>query len=177
MKKILIDIEAGLGMDCTYCGHSLDDEAVIELEDSNAEKLQSIWDEIGEEYPTKEQIQEQDPDLAEVMDVKVYLELHDLMVIQGWEEYGWQACCNYIDELMEEDIENGDFVFICPEDIDPDDEDAYEEACQQAWEEQENELMGSMDTHDLAVYLEGRYGLDTDISDLEYGWSVLEIKD
>lgn len=171
MKKGFINIYADLGMDCMGCGHDLNDGIAVEITDESAEALAELGGGMVDELEGS-LIEEQLPEIHEDLDWEARSGLHELMVIQGWEEHGWNACTNYIDELMEEDIENGDFVFECPEDIDEEDEYAYEEACQEAWEEAESEKMGKMSVSELAEYLEDRYGLDTDTSDMEFRWTL-----
>lgn len=172
MKNILLNLNADLGMDCMGCGHSFDDGTMIQVSDEDALALAELAAELDVEEIEGEDIWEHLPELYDRLESVAYTAMHNLMVIQGWEEYGWTACCNYIDELMEEDIANGDFVFDCPEDLDEEDEYAFEEARQEAWEEAEAEKMGAMSTSERANYLEERYGLGTDISDLDFSWSV-----
>ncbi len=171
MKNIAINITSDLGMECSGIGHYLDEYISVEIDDLFAERLMSL----SSDHPSldKSTIEEKDPELAKEIDKEAYKALHDLMVIQGWEEYGWQACANYIYDLIEEDLNNGSLVFEYPDDIDEEEDYGIEDACQDAWEEMENEKREQMDTHSLARYLEERYGLQIDISDMVYNWTII----
>ena len=173
MKEVTLNITADLGIDCMYCGHSIDEGVTVMIEDKDADALKALAGELDGDVLEGSAIEENLPELYSALRGDAYRALHEAMVVQGWEEHGWDACSRYEDELIEEDVESGDFVFECPGEIDPEeDEDDYEAARQEAWEEAEDEKMGAMDTSELAEYLEERYGLDTDISSLDYTWSV-----
>lgn len=170
MKKVFINIYADLGIDCKGGQHDFEDSIVVMITDETAHSLTRIACNQGHEVEARI-IEERLPEFYEDLNRDVSIHFHEMMVIQGWKDHGWDACSKYIDDLIEEDIENGDFVFDCPEDID--DEDAYEDVRQEAWEEAENKKMDAMSVSELSEYLEDRYGVDTDFSGMNLSWSLI----
>lgn len=163
--KIQIHLSTSLGIDCMGCSHDFEDTCEVELDEKDFATLTSLLDEDG--TVTEEDLEEADKALYDRIDSCVQRRFHDLMVIDGWENHGWEACTEDMYGLMKADKESGEFV---PDVEEYEDEDEASEAELEQWRENEDSKMAGMDTAELAAYLEDHYGLATDTDWMHCGW-------
>ena len=170
MKTLTFTLTVYLGMDCMFCSHEDYEQFEVELEDADAAKIEAAVE--GEETLTKEEIEELCPEAASIIDSEACLVVHDMCVINGWDEYGEEACSKSLSDLFEEDLESGEFSFTPENAYEMDDDEIYD-AQFDAWRDAESEKMNAMTIHEKAEYLEEHYGLDTDSGCIEYDYEYM----
>lgn len=173
MKTLTFTVNMYLGMDCMFCSHDESEQFEVELEDADAAKIEAALE--GKEKLTQAEIEELCPEAAETIDSEARTVLHDMCVVNGWDEYGQDACGKDFYELFEEDLESGEFSFT-PEDAEEMDDDEIYDAQFDAWWDAESEKMDAMPLHEKAEYLEEHYGLDTDSGCVDYDYEYLNPK-
>ena len=170
MKTLKFTVNAHLGMDCMFCSHDEFEHFDVELSDEDAAKIEEAVKD--KETLTQEEIEELCPDAAEDINDEARATLLDICVVNGWDEYGQDACSESLSDLFEADLESGAFSFT-PEDAEDMDEDDIYDAQYEAWEETETKKMDAMTLHEKSEYLQEHYGLDCDISCTEYDYEYL----
>ena len=170
MKTLRFTVNAHLGMDCMFCSHDEFEHFEVELEDADAEKIEAAVK--GKETLTQAEIEQLCPEAAEMIDDEARATLMDICVINGWDEYGQDACSKSLFDLFEADLKSGAFSFT-PEDAGEMDEDEIYDAQFEAWDEAETEKMNAMSLREKSEYLQMHYGLDCDVSDVEYDYEYL----
>lgn len=170
MKTLRFTVNAHLGMDCMFCSHDEFEHFDVELSDEDAAKIEEAVKD--KETLTQEEIEELCPDAAEDINDEARATLLDICVVNGWDEYGPDACSESLSDLFEADLESGAFSFT-PEDSEEMDEDDIYDAQYEAWEEAETKKMDAMTLHEKSEYLQEHYGLDCDISYTEYDYEYL----
>ncbi len=170
MKTLKFTVNTYLGMDCMFCSHDEFEHFEVELSDEDAAKIEAAVE--GKETLSQSEIESLCPEAAEEIDSVAYSTVHDMCVVNGWEEYGQDACGESLYDLFEADLESGDFAFT-PEGAENMDEDEIYNAQYEAWEEAESQKMEAMSLHERAEYLEDHYSLDTDSSVVEYDYEYL----
>jgi hypothetical protein len=170
MKTLVFGVTAHLGIDCCFCSHDEFETFEVELEDADAAKIEAAAK--GKESLSQEEIEALCPEAAETIDAAAYATLLDMCVVNGWDEYGSDACSEDLSELFEEDLESGAFSFT-PEDAEEMEEDELYDEQYDAWQEAEEAKMDAMSLHEKSQYLQNRYGLDCDVADTGYDYEYL----
>ena len=170
MKTLRFTVNAYLGMSCRYCSHDEFEHFEVELSDEDAAKIEAAVQ--GKETLTQEEIEALCPEAAKDINYEARATLFDMCVVNGWDEYGVDACGKNLYELFEEDLESGVFSFT-PVGVEGMDEDDIYNAQYEAWEEAERKKMVAMSLREKSEYLQDRYGLDCDISGTDYDYEYL----
>ena len=125
----------------------------IELEDPMAEQLEAFAK--GSEV-TNEQLEEGLPEVYEEIDYEAYSRAHDLLVIDGYKNYGecYSADLTKLHEMFEESDFEGDF---------------------EEWMSREDERTAQMDTAEYAEYLVEVYGVECEMVDESYTFTYTPV--
>ena len=147
MKTIKITLTTYL----TY--YDKEEQLEVELEDSMAEQLEAFAN--GKEV-TNEQLEEGLPEVYEEIDYEAYSRAHDLLVIDGYKNYGecYSADLTKLHEMFYESGFDGDF---------------------EEWMSKADERIAQMDTAEYAEYLEEVYGIECEIVEESYMFSYTPI--
>lgn len=118
----------------------------VELEDSMAEQLETFAN--GREV-TNEQLEEGLPEVYEEIDYEAYNRAHDLLIIDGYKNFGecYSADLTKLHEMFDESGFDGDF---------------------EEWMSKADERIAQMDTAEYAEYLEEVYGIECEMVEESY---------
>ena len=140
MKTIKITLTTYL----TY--YDKEEQLEVELEDSMAEQLEAFAN--GREV-TNEQLEEGLPEVYEEIDYEAYNRAHDLLIIDGYKNFGecYSADLTKLHEMFDESGFDGDF---------------------EEWMSKADERIAQMDTAEYAEYLEDVYGIECEMVEESY---------
>ena len=152
-----------LGFCCTGGEVYREDNFKVDLTDDQVDQIKVLLKNDAEKAPAFEQIEEHLPEIHDVIMEELYSIAYDYVTVDGYEN-GYYEVSD--EEIMEEDIECGDFDPTECEGYesygDEDDEDDVDDNRFDLWQEWQRKEFQAMNLHDQAEYVRERYKLEPD---------------
>ena len=158
-----------LGFCCTGGEVYREDNFAVELTDEQVAQIKDLLKDDADKAPAFEQIRKHLPEIHDLIMEELYDIAYDYVTVDGYEN-GYYEVSD--EDIMEEDIECGDFdPTECEGYESYGDEDDKDDNRFELWAKWQREEFQAMNLHEQAEYVRERYQLEPDSTegvDIEY---------